>query len=448
VAIAAVLAASLLSPMIALADDGRSGDRPPPRPAPQAQDARARAEQARQAQLRQEQLRQQQAKAAQERAAQARAAQEKAARERAQAQAQKDAAAKLRAALESLNRANDNDDNTSDHPSGKDRNAEPGKSFPQGRSPSNPDGGALDKPGGMQGDVDGNNGCGNDNDFADDNNGNCGGRKPAARRVEVAGIQVSPIAKHQAEHAKDQKDQAKSDQRDKREDVRGAVDEHKVADAHNDNNHEKVGVCHATGSASNPFVFIEVSNQGWTNGHEKHGDDIRANSASECPKAAQNAEVAGARVEREGARHLTLLERLKKHLHDLAALIARNHQTEVAGVQTEADRTPTPTPTATSTPKPTQTSQAKAITDHECVSTEWHWVVTQVDSKEAAEKIQVRVTWANGQSETLSLSDYTGQTAHFRTTSNLNVAVTSAVIVGSLPSGWTGQFNLSHGPCF
>ena len=73
------------------------------------------------------------------------------------------------------------DTKPSDHPSGKDRNDERGASSPQGASRSNPDGGGIDKPfavgslvAGSQGrgDFDGNNGCGNDNDFADDNNGN------------------------------------------------------------------------------------------------------------------------------------------------------------------------------------------------------------------------------------------------------------------------------------
>ena len=69
-----------------------------------------------------------------------------------------------------------------DHPSGKDRTAEAGKSGTQGKSTSDPDGmanGGADKPGGSGGfdaDKDGNNGCGNDDDFEDDNNGNCGGR--------------------------------------------------------------------------------------------------------------------------------------------------------------------------------------------------------------------------------------------------------------------------------
>lgn len=56
-------------------------------------------------------------------------------------------------------------------------------SFPQGYSPSDPDfngNGGRDKPGesgGFSADKDGNNGCGNDDDREDDNNGWCG--KPA-----------------------------------------------------------------------------------------------------------------------------------------------------------------------------------------------------------------------------------------------------------------------------
>jgi hypothetical protein len=92
------------------------------------------------------------------------------------------------------------DDNQ--HPSGKDRSAEPGGSGNQGKSESAPDdnvgpmrnecgaspardprGGCTDKPGGSGGmdlqDQDGNNGCGNDDDFDDDNNGHCGGKVKA-----------------------------------------------------------------------------------------------------------------------------------------------------------------------------------------------------------------------------------------------------------------------------
>jgi hypothetical protein len=55
-------------------------------------------------------------------------------------------------------------------------------SFPQGHSPSDPDfngNGGLDKPGqtgGFSADRDGNNGCGNDDDREDDNNGWCGNK--------------------------------------------------------------------------------------------------------------------------------------------------------------------------------------------------------------------------------------------------------------------------------
>src|SRR5688572_23933299 len=75
------------------------------------------------------------------------------------------------------------------HPSGKDRCDEPGGSGTQGRSASDPDddgrgpdrsNGGADKPGGPGGvnpaDQDGNNGCGNDQDFEDDNEGWCGAK--------------------------------------------------------------------------------------------------------------------------------------------------------------------------------------------------------------------------------------------------------------------------------
>jgi len=78
------------------------------------------------------------------------------------------------------------------HPSGKDRSVEHGKSGNQGKATSDPDNngkgpernsGGADKPNGKGGidkaDQDGNNGCGNDDDFEDDNEGWCG-RKPKA----------------------------------------------------------------------------------------------------------------------------------------------------------------------------------------------------------------------------------------------------------------------------
>jgi hypothetical protein len=96
------------------------------------------------------------------------------------------------AALAKSDKAQKTPDQTpNDHPSGKDRSAEPGKSGTQGKSASDPDGdanGGADKPGmagGFDADKDGNNGCGNDDDFEDDNNGWCGGKPKAPEVPEV-----------------------------------------------------------------------------------------------------------------------------------------------------------------------------------------------------------------------------------------------------------------------
>jgi hypothetical protein len=90
------------------------------------------------------------------------------------------------------------------HPSGKDRSAEHGKSGNQGKAESHPDDskgpmryeGELgpDKPGGPGGtdleDQDGNNGCGNDDDFNDDNNGHCG--RNETPEVDEPGVEEPP----------------------------------------------------------------------------------------------------------------------------------------------------------------------------------------------------------------------------------------------------------------
>jgi len=98
-----------------------------------------------------------------------------------------------------------------------------------------------------------------------------------------------------------------------------------------------------------------------------------------------------------------------------------------------------------STPPPsTQSISAKALTDHECNSTEWHFVITQVDKKSDA-PASIHVTWDNGQSEDVSLDKFTGGVAHYTTTDNLGAKVTSAT--AEIYGDWSGQFNLSHGPC-
>ena len=92
----------------------------------------------------------------------------------------------------------DNDDN--EHPSGKDKSVEHGNSGNQGNSTSDPDddgrgpdrsNGGADKPDGPGGvdlaDQDGNNGCGNDDDFEDDNEGWCG-KNPKKEKDEEADV--------------------------------------------------------------------------------------------------------------------------------------------------------------------------------------------------------------------------------------------------------------------
>ncbi len=91
------------------------------------------------------------------------------------------------------------DDGDNRHPSGRDKSVEHGGSGNQGKSQSDPDGdsnGGVDKPGGDGGadlaDQDGNNGCGNDDDFEDDNNGNCG---PKVKPVEAETPAAQPDVK-------------------------------------------------------------------------------------------------------------------------------------------------------------------------------------------------------------------------------------------------------------
>jgi hypothetical protein len=80
-----------------------------------------------------------------------------------------------------------------DHPSGRDRTGRA-----TGASRSDPDGlknGGPDKPGGSGGfdrDKDGNNGCGNDDDFEDDNEGRCGRRRFSTTPMQTATGPVTP----------------------------------------------------------------------------------------------------------------------------------------------------------------------------------------------------------------------------------------------------------------
>lgn len=103
------------------------------------------------------------------------------------------------------------DDGDNAHPSGRDRSVEDGDGT-QGRSSSDPDddgrgpdrsNGGADKPDGPGGvdpaDQDGNNGCGNDDDFEDDNEGWCGRRPQSGSAPAAAQEDRPPSSGHPCE---------------------------------------------------------------------------------------------------------------------------------------------------------------------------------------------------------------------------------------------------------
>ena len=100
--------------------------------------------------------------------------------------------------------------------------------------------------------------------------------------------------------------------------------------------------------------------------------------------------------------------------------------------------------TAPAGAQPMKDISAKALTDHGCDSSEWHFVITQIESEDLA-PASIFVSWANGASENVPLDKVTGGTGHYATTSNLDSTVVSATAV--IYAEWGGQFNLSHGPC-
>ncbi len=65
-----------------------------------------------------------------------------------------------------------------------------------------------------------------------------------------------------------------------------------VPDEHQNKGGDKVGICHRTGSASNPFVFIEV-NEHAVPAHEAHGDTIGVSSAADCQTSGTPPPVTG-----------------------------------------------------------------------------------------------------------------------------------------------------------
>lgn len=87
--------------------------------------------------------------------------------------------------------------------------------------------------------------------------------------------------------------------------------------------------------------------------------------------------------------------------------------------------------------------KAGSLSDHECVASEWHFIINQLSAGQAPASIMV--TWEGGASATVVLTKTTGSTAHYTTTANLGVPVTDAT--ATIEGDWSGQFVLSHGPC-
>ena len=216
------------------------------------------------------------------------------------------------------------DDGDDAHPSGKDRSVESGGSGTQGKSESNPDDskgpqryeGARgdDKANGPGGtdlaDQDGNNGCGNDDDFDDDNNGHCG--KPTSPDNSCSenghngwecsengnvkgGGETCPDGSNMGNgngkncdnggSVKGDKETCPEDSsmgtghssKDCDSDIKGDKDQATPTGGPAN----KITICHATGSATNPFVEITISENGLS-GHGDHEGDIIPMPAGGC----------------------------------------------------------------------------------------------------------------------------------------------------------------------
>jgi hypothetical protein len=85
-----------------------------------------------------------------------------------------------------------------------------------------------------------------------------------------------------------------------------------------------------------------------------------------------------------------------------------------------------------------------SLTDHDCDSTEWHFVITQIDDETNA-PASITVKFSGGATVGVGLEKFTGGVAHYTTTQHLGETVIDGTAI--LYAGWSGEFNLSHGPC-
>jgi hypothetical protein len=391
----------------------------------------------------------------------------------------------------------------------------------QGKSHSNPDGGGVDKPfpadgqpakSQGKGDHDGNNGSGNDDDCSDDNNGN--GPKHCGPNEVVAGEQAKNHDKHDKTsglvrddsvvvksdddtcvividdkvHVRDNWHLIKHKDKDHNQNVSdddksptGASKSETgsptttgtvagVRTIKDDDQKEKVVVCHATGSKTNPFVRIEIDKNG-LHGHGNHEGDI-VNPTGDCPApeavAGEQATPTDAPTPTKTPVPTQVVKDDDACTDDAAtgdsspsAVTNGTNTSHSAGTGKTNCVVVSPTATATTvpttvageqaTPSPTVTPDddqkaisATALIEHECVEGEWHFIINGLkDALTAPASITVR--WANGATETVPLEKTSGDAAHYTTTANLDSPVTGAT--ANIAADWGGNFNLSHGPC-
>ena len=88
--------------------------------------------------------------------------------------------------------------------------------------------------------------------------------------------------------------------------------------------------------------------------------------------------------------------------------------------------------------------KTSSLTDHDCDSSEWHFVITQIDDEVNA-PASITVKFSGGATVVVGLEKFTGGVAHYTTTQHLGETVIDATAI--LYAGWSGEFNLSHGPC-
>jgi len=99
-----------------------------------------------------------------------------------------------------------------------------------------------------------------------------------------------------------------------------------------------------------------------------------------------------------------------------------------------------------SPPSGTHYEEAKALNDHGCDSTKWHFIINQIDGAFAPPTIWV--SWQGGSTDVpVNLTKIVpGGVAHYDYIGNLGKPVVKAWT--NIYNGWSGQFNLSSGPCF